>query len=101
MYNPAPEMFAENARVAEKLLAATKASSGIAIETVRLDGAPAFEILRFAGEHQFDLIVMGTHGRRGFRRIVMGSVAEAVVREAKCAVLTVHVKDDATTALAV
>jgi nucleotide-binding universal stress UspA family protein len=36
-----------------------------------------------------DLIVLGTHGRSGFRRLLMGSVAEAIVRRAKCPVLTV------------
>lgn len=47
-------------------------------------------ILRYARDHDIDLIVMGTHGRRGLRALVLGSVAAEVVREAPCAVLTVR-----------
>lgn len=47
-------------------------------------------ILAYAEEHDVDLIVMGTHGRRGADRLLAGSVAEAVVREAPCPVLTVR-----------
>jgi nucleotide-binding universal stress UspA family protein len=59
------------------------------IETKLAEGEPATEILRAAQEIQPDLIVMGTHGRRGFVRLLMGSVAEAVLRKAPCPVLTV------------
>jgi len=52
-------------------------------------GDPAAEILRSAEETNADLIVMGTHGRTGLRRLLMGSVAEQVVRRAGCPVLTV------------
>jgi nucleotide-binding universal stress UspA family protein len=52
-------------------------------------GNPAQEILRTAKTLRSDLIVMGTHGRRWLGRLVMGSVAEEVVRAAPCAVLTV------------
>jgi len=47
------------------------------------------EIVHFAQEHAFDLIVMGTHGRTGFSHWLMGSVAERVLRTAHCPVLTV------------
>jgi nucleotide-binding universal stress UspA family protein len=53
-------------------------------------GDPAEEIVRYAHEHAVDLIVMGTHGREGVMRAVLGSVAETVVRRASCPVLTVH-----------
>jgi nucleotide-binding universal stress UspA family protein len=53
-------------------------------------GDPAAEILRAARECSCDLIVMGTHGRGGLGRLLMGSVAEAVVRQAPCPVLTVR-----------
>ena len=46
-------------------------------------------ILSYAAEQDIDLVVMGTNGRRGVRRLVMGSVAEEVVREAECPVLTI------------
>ena len=53
-------------------------------------GSAHAEILRFAKEQRTDLIVMGTHGRRGLIHAVMGSVAETVVRTAPCPVLTVR-----------
>ena len=53
-------------------------------------GLPAEEIVQYAHEHAIDLIVMGTHGREGVMRVVLGSVAETVVRRAPCPVLTVH-----------
>jgi nucleotide-binding universal stress UspA family protein len=43
----------------------------------------------YARDHDIDLIVMGTHGRSGLAHLVMGSVAERVVREAPCPVLTI------------
>jgi len=47
-------------------------------------------ILEYADEHDIDLIVMGTHGRRGLRHLLLGSVAEEVVRRAPCPVITVR-----------
>jgi nucleotide-binding universal stress UspA family protein len=52
-------------------------------------GDPATAIVELANEMHADLIVMGTHGRTGLTRLLMGSVAEAVVRRAPCPVLTV------------
>jgi nucleotide-binding universal stress UspA family protein len=54
-----------------------------------VEGDPATEIVRVARERAADLIVMGTHGRTGLSRLLMGSVAEQVVRQAPCPVLTV------------
>jgi nucleotide-binding universal stress UspA family protein len=54
------------------------------------EGNPVQEILRVAQAAQADLIVMGTHGRRGLRRLLMGSVAEQVMRNAGCPVMTVR-----------
>jgi nucleotide-binding universal stress UspA family protein len=53
-------------------------------------GSPAAEIVRFAKEQDIDLIVMGTHGRGFVAHVVMGSVAEKVVRTAPCPVLAVR-----------
>jgi nucleotide-binding universal stress UspA family protein len=53
-------------------------------------GTPAVEIVRYAQEHAVDLIVMGTHGRGLVGHVVMGSVAEKVVRTSFCPVLTVR-----------
>jgi nucleotide-binding universal stress UspA family protein len=51
-------------------------------------GRPVDEIVRYAKEHAIDLIAMGTHGRGGVERLLLGSVAEHVVRHAPCPVLT-------------
>ncbi len=51
-------------------------------------GEPATAIVRLAEDEEVDLIVMGTHGRTGLSRLLMGSVAEAIVRRATCPVLT-------------
>ena len=60
------------------------------VETMIRTGEPHPEILQVATESRAELIVMGTHGRRGIRRLLLGSVAEAVVRSATCPVLTMH-----------
>ena len=56
-------------------------------------GHPALEIIRYAKDHEIDIIVMGTHGRTGVGHMLMGSVAEKVVRKAPCPVLTVRHPD--------
>lgn len=55
-----------------------------------LEGPPAQAILKAAEEEDVEMIVMGTHGRSGFKRLLIGSVAEAVVQKAKCPVLTLR-----------
>ena len=50
-------------------------------------GTPANEIVDYADENNIDLIVLGTHGRTGLKRVLMGSVAEVVMRRSKCPVL--------------
>jgi nucleotide-binding universal stress UspA family protein len=54
-----------------------------------VEGDPAEEILKMAGETEADVIVMGTHGWTAWSRLLMGSVAERVVRKATCPVLTI------------
>lgn len=58
--------------------------------TAAVFGAPAKEIVAFASTHDIDMIVMGTHGRSGMAHLLMGSVAERVVRTAPCPVLTMR-----------
>jgi nucleotide-binding universal stress UspA family protein len=53
-------------------------------------GPPVAEIVRFAREGNYDLIVLGTHGRTGLKHALIGSVAERVVRHAHCPVLTIR-----------
>jgi len=61
----------------------------IHVSHVFLEGDPATEIIRFARDAGIDLIVMGTHGRTGAERLLVGSVTEKVMREAPCSVLAV------------
>jgi universal stress protein A len=63
----------------------------IDIEHQLVEGDAATEILHVARETGCDLIVMGTQGRTGLQRVLMGSVAERIVRRASCPVLTVKV----------
>jgi nucleotide-binding universal stress UspA family protein len=62
----------------------------VRVEHRLIEGRAAEEIVRLAEEEGCDLIVMGTHGRRGLARLLLGSVAEAVSRRAPCPVLTVR-----------
>jgi universal stress protein A len=61
---------------------------GLDIDIDLSEGEPAAEILKVARDRHCDLIVMGTHGRTGLRHLLMGSIAEKVVRKAGCPVLT-------------
>ncbi len=61
-----------------------------AVPVIRKSDAPAEEIVKYANAEQIDLIVMGTHGRPGMAHLLMGSVAEKVVRSAPCPVLTLR-----------
>lgn len=62
-------------------------ASGVRVRTEVLAGTPPQMIVTFAQEHRVDLIVMSTHGRSGFSRLIYGSVAEAVLRGAHLPVL--------------
>jgi len=52
-------------------------------------GSPSDDLVIYAKENEIDLVVMGTHGRTGMTRLLMGSVAEGVVRRSPCPVLTI------------
>ncbi len=62
---------------------------GVSLESLVVEGVPFVEIVRAVGEHGADMIVMGSHGRTGVSHILMGSVAEKVVRKASCPVLCI------------
>jgi len=72
-----------------QLLLAPLSSTGVTLHTRIADGNTAAEIVRHAAEHDVDLVVMGTHGRSGFDRLTLGSVAEKVLRKSPCPVLTI------------
>ena len=63
--------------------------ANIAVSHILLEGDPAGEIVRYGRDAGVDLIVMGTHGRTGVERLVLGSVAEKVLRDAACSVMVV------------
>lgn len=65
-------------------------AAGLEGEIAVVHGVPFHEILETAKMQQVDLIIMGTHGRTGFQHVLLGSVAEKVVRLAPCPVLVVR-----------
>jgi len=82
-------------RDAERALAQLRQradAAGVSAETLAAEGLATDVIVEVARSQGVDLIVMGTHGRTGFRHFMLGSVAERVVRSAPCPVLTVRTK---------
>jgi nucleotide-binding universal stress UspA family protein len=86
MIPPLPEGYVQEQR--EKLYSIQAPDPTIRMKYNLAEGDPATEILRVAREMDCDLIVLGTHGRTGLNRLLMGSVAELVMRKAPCPVLT-------------
>ena len=72
------------------VLAASAKEKGLKVNTAIREGDVHDEILAAAEEAKAELIIMGTHGRRGLNRLLLGSVAESVARRARCAVLLVR-----------
>ncbi|WP_425498645.1 universal stress protein [Haloplanus salilacus] len=70
---------------------ADEGDAGVGVETVVVEGKPSREIVRYAEDEGCDLIVMGTHGRGGIDRLLLGSVAESVIRASSVPVTTVPV----------
>lgn len=66
---------------------------GAAVRSMARAGSPAAEIVKLARDEAVDLLVLATHGRKGFAHLVLGSVAERVVREAPCPVLIIRQKE--------
>jgi nucleotide-binding universal stress UspA family protein len=83
-----PAMYRDEMR--EKLEHQAVYCPGLPLEQRLAQGKPIPEILQVARECQCDLIVMGTHGSSGLRRLLLGSVAEGVARKAPCPVLSVR-----------
>jgi nucleotide-binding universal stress UspA family protein len=77
-------------RAAERLAAAVPDADRARVTIVSVVATPYAEILDYAAKHAVDLIVMGTHGRGGVSHLLLGSIAERVVRRAPCPVLTVR-----------
>jgi len=88
------ELLRTDAREAVERVSEIAAETGVPVETAVVDGSPSREIIRYAEGNDCDLIVMGTHGRGGIDRLLLGSVAEKVVRSASIPVLTVRIDGD-------
>jgi nucleotide-binding universal stress UspA family protein len=88
---PPPLTVAAREQISSELqrLVAAAAATDVTIESVVRDGRADTVILEIAAELRADLLVMSTHGRSGFDRLVMGSVTEKVLRKAACPVLSV------------
>lgn len=90
VFNPARQEEGEGkAYWREQLEQIRPINPHIPVRHVFLEGDPAEEIIQYAAKAGMDLIVMGTHGRTGMERLLVGSVAEKVMREANCSVLVV------------
>ncbi len=96
-FSPSPELFdqfydtlREKSEEQLQQLVKTYKHDGVQTECVVHVGMASDCILEFARAEEADVIVMGTHGRRGFDRLMLGSVTERVIRKASCPVLTVN-----------
>lgn len=92
--SPAMDLVIRDMEVAARRLVADAVEvalrAGVTASARARNGVAAFEVLRYADDFGADLIVVGTHGRRGFKRFLMGSVAEVILREATIPVLVVR-----------
>lgn len=97
---PLPQWLTQLRQVCHEKLAALPspdlAARCPAIVRANREGPAIHEILEYAAHQKIDLIVLATHGRTGLKHLLMGSVAENVVRSAKCPVLTVRGTESAT-----
>lgn len=93
------EQFSHRMKQILEQEAETLKKEGISVDTVVRTGNPADEIVSLARSEKADLVVMTTHGRRGFMRFMLGSVAEKVVRTSPCSVLVVRPSEEEQSAM--
>ncbi len=86
------ELLKQEGDEATKYVADKAEAEGLTVERLTVEGHPAEEITKFAEKNSIDLIVMGTLGKSGLDRFLLGSVAEKVVRTSKIPVLVVRGK---------
>jgi nucleotide-binding universal stress UspA family protein len=87
---PPVEQLTEAVREALDRVIAQNQLRRFAVKAEVREGNPFYEIIRYAKEKDIDLIIMGTHGHTGLIHVLLGSVAEKIVRKAPCPVLTVR-----------
>lgn len=86
------DRFRELAEEAVSYVEKTAKNAGLEVEPVLLEGHPADEIVNFAEKNGVDLIIVGSLGKSGIERFLIGSVSEKVFRNAKVPVLVVRAK---------
>ncbi len=94
----APEEYAysllrQEGDMAIKYVADTAEAAGLEVEGIITEGHPVDEIINYAEQNSIDLIVMGTLGKSGLDRFLLGSVADKVIRNSKIPVIVVPVKN--------
>ena len=89
------EMLEEEGEEAVSAVERVAAERDVRVTTAVVEGTPSREIVKYATEEDCDLIVMGTHGRGGLDRLLLGSVAERVVRSSTIPVLTLRMEQQA------
>jgi nucleotide-binding universal stress UspA family protein len=90
LYAEFSQLFLKRAEEELQTFVRSHAQNGVRPESVIREGLATDGILSLADEQKIDLIVMGTHGRRGMDRLMLGSVTERVLREAHCPVLAIR-----------
>jgi nucleotide-binding universal stress UspA family protein len=89
-YEAIDQRARQHARKQLAILVTRAKKAGVRATALLLDGLPHEQILRSVRQTRADLMVIGTHGRTGLSKVLLGSVAERVVRFAKCPVLTIR-----------
>jgi nucleotide-binding universal stress UspA family protein len=84
------ETLRNEGRQAVREIEVSGTQGGLSVVSEIVEGSPFEEILDYVTEYSIDMVIMGTHGRTGLDRIVMGSVAERVVRRSPVPVLTIR-----------
>jgi nucleotide-binding universal stress UspA family protein len=86
------ELLRQEGEVAMKYVAEKAEEAGVEVEANIIEGHPADEIIKYSEKNSISLIVLGTLGKSGLDRFLLGSVAEKVVRNSKIPVLVVRGK---------
>ena len=92
---PPPEFYQESEKSCLEALgnvAAKFGKPGLTVQKAALWGSPVDTVLEYAEREPIDLIVISTHGRTGLSHVLLGSVAESIIRNAPCPVLTIRDK---------
>lgn len=92
---PPPEFYEESEKTCKEALQKVASQFGkpdTKVQTAALWGSPVDTVLEYAQREPIDLIVISTHGRTGLSHVLLGSVAESIVRNAPCPVLTLRDK---------